>query len=119
MRLTENSSEGSAVDPSQAPTVENFGSDNPFLLYKNVLSLSLIHARPCPMKSWHLRDTVTRVLLQYVLLISLFPKDMCPKDQGSDIPTQAFSKNCLDIFIAKSGGTRHLQGLTARSGNSF
>ena len=30
MRLTENSSEGSAVDPSQAPTVENFGSDNPF-----------------------------------------------------------------------------------------
>ena len=41
------------------------------------------------------------------------------KDQGSDIPTHAFSKNCLDIFIAKSGGTRHLQGLTARSGNSF
>ena len=30
MRLTENSSEGSAVDASQAPTVENFGSDNPF-----------------------------------------------------------------------------------------
>ena len=30
MRLPENSSEGSAVDPSQAPTVKNFGSDNPF-----------------------------------------------------------------------------------------
>ena len=67
---------------------------------------------------WSHGICVTRVLLQYVPLISLFPKDQI-KDQGSDIPTQAFSKNCLDILIAKSGGSRHLPGLTARSGNSF
>ena len=56
--------EGSAVDLSQAPTVENFGSDNPFayaayalyLLYEYVLSLFLIPARPCPVMLWHLCD---------------------------------------------------------------
>ena len=88
-----------------------------YLLYKNVLSLSLIHARPCPMKSWHLRDTSTAAICP--LDFSVSQRYVQIKDQGSDIPTQAFSKNCLDIFIAKSGGTRHLQGLTARSGNSF
>ena len=41
------------------------------------------------------------------------------KDEASDIPWQDFWKNCLDIFIAKSSGTRHLQGLTARSGTSL
>ena len=37
----------------------------------------------------------------------------------TDIPWQDVSKNCLDMFIAKSSGTRHLQGLTARSGTSL
>ena len=88
-----------------------------YLLYKNVLSLSLIYARPCPMKSWHLCDTSTAAICP--LDFSVSQRYVQIKDQGSDIPTQAFSKNCLDIFIAKSGGTRHLQGVTARSGNSF
>ena len=41
------------------------------------------------------------------------------KDQASDIPWQDVSKNCLDMFIAESSGTRHLQALTARSGTSL
>ena len=91
-----------------------------YLLYKYVLSLSLIHARPCPMKSWHLCDTSTAAICPLDFSVShRYVQIKVIKDQGSDIPTQAFSKNCLDIFIAKSGGSRHLQGLTARSGNSF
>ena len=78
---------------------------------------SLIHAQPCPMKSWHLCDTSAAAICP--LDFSVSQRYVQIKDQGSDIPTQTFLKNCLDIYIAKSGGTRHLQGLTARSGNSF
>ena len=70
--------------------------------------------------SWSHGICVTRVLLQFCPLdFSVCQRYVQVKDQGSDLPTQAFSKNGLDIFIAKSSGTRHLQGLTARSGNSF
>ena len=86
-----------------------------YLLYEYVPSLFLIPARPCPMKLWHLCDTRTAERFP----VDFFVSQMQIKDQGPDLPKQVFSKNCLDIFIAKSGGTRHLQGLTARSGNSF
>ena len=88
-----------------------------YLLYEYVLSLFLIPARPCPMKLWHLCDTRTAAICP--LDFSVSQRYVQIKDQGSDLPKQAFSKNGLDVFIAKSGGTRHLQGLTARSGNSF
>ena len=78
-------------------------------------SLFLIPARPCPMKLWHLCDTRTAERFP----VDFFVSQMQIKDQGPDLPKQVFSKNGLDVFIAKSGGTRHLQGLTARSGNSF
>ena len=69
---------------------------------------------------WSHGICVTRVLLQYVPLISLFPKDMCRlKIKDLTFQHKPFRKIWLDIFIAKSGGTRHLQGLTARSGSSF
>ena len=72
-----------------------------YLLYKNVLSLSLIHAQPCPMKSWHLCDTSTAAICP--LDFSVSQRYVQIKDQGSDIPTQTFLRTSISPRAVELG----------------